>query len=65
LSTKPVQNTLSIGARWDVLRNAALKLQYDHTRIGAGSSGVLANLQPGFQPGGTVNVISVSVDFVF
>jgi hypothetical protein len=56
---------LSIGARWDVLRNAALKLQYDHTRIGAGSSGVLANLQPGFQPGGTVNVISVSVDFVF
>ena len=65
LSTKPVQNTVSIGARWDVLRNAALKLQYDHTRIGAGSSGVLANLQPGFQTGGTVNVISVSVDFVF
>jgi hypothetical protein len=46
-------------------RNAAFKLQYDHTRIGAGSSGVLSNLQPGYQTGGKVNVISVTVDFVF
>ena len=65
LSTKPVQNTLSIGGRWDFMRNAALKLQYDHTRIGTGSSGVLSNLQPGFQPGGKVNVLSATMDFVF
>ena len=65
LSTKPVQNTLSIGGRWDLTRNAALKLQYDHTRIGTGSSGVLSNLQPGFQPGGKVNVLSATMDFVF
>jgi len=65
LSTKPVQNTLSIGGRWDFMRNAALKLQYDHTRIGAGSSGVLSKLQPGFQSGGKVNVISANIDFVF
>ncbi len=51
LSTKPVQNTLSIGGRWDFMSNAALKLQYDHTGIGAGSTGVLINLQPGFQAG--------------
>jgi hypothetical protein len=65
LSTKPVQSTLSIGGRWDFMRNAALKLQYDHTRIGVGSSGVLTNLQPGFQSGGKVNVISATIDFVF
>jgi hypothetical protein len=65
LSTKPVQHTLSIGGRWDFMRNAALKLQYDHTDIGSGSSGVLSNLQPGFQTGGKVNVFSASIDFVF
>ncbi len=65
LSTKPVQNTLSIGGRWELTRNTALKVQYDHTRIGAGSSGVLSNLQPGYQSGGTVNLFSAAIDFVF
>ncbi len=65
MSTKPVQNTLSIGGRWDFMSNAALKLQYDHTDIGAGSSGVLINLQPGYQTGGKVNVFSATIDFVF
>jgi hypothetical protein len=65
LGQKIVQNTVSIGGRWDFMRNAALKLQYDHTDIGAGSRGVLTNLQPGFQSGGKVNVFSATVDFVF
>lgn len=65
LGTKPVQSTVSIGGRWDFMKNADLKLQFDHTDIGAGSSGVLRNLQPGFQPGGTVNVFSATIDFVF
>jgi hypothetical protein len=65
LSTKPVQNTLSIGMRWDFMHNTALKLQYDHTDIGAGSSGVLTNLQPGFQTGGTVNLFNATINFVF
>ncbi|MES2369915.1 MAG: hypothetical protein V4554_10580 [Pseudomonadota bacterium] len=65
LSTKPVQNTLSIGGRWDFMKNADLKLQFDHTDIGAGSTGVLSNLQPGFQLGGKVNVFSATIDFVF
>lgn len=65
LSTKPVQDTVSIGGRWDFMKNADLKLQFDHTDIGAGSSGVLSNLQPGFQPGGKVNVFSATLDFVF
>jgi hypothetical protein len=65
LSVNPVQNTLSVGGRWDFMKNADLKLQFDHTDIGAGSIGVLSNTQPGFQPGGKVNVFSATIDFVF
>jgi hypothetical protein len=60
-----VQKTLSVGTRWDLVRNADLKLQFDHTRLGAGSPGVLSNLQPGFKPGGTVNLLSITIDFVW
>ena len=65
LATTPVQKTISVGGRWDFMKNVDLKLQYDHIRIGAGSVGTLTNTQPGFQPGGKVNVFSVAVDFVF
>jgi hypothetical protein len=64
-TTYHVQRTLSIGGRWDVVKNVDLKLQFDHTHIGADSTGTLINIQPGFQPGGTVNVFSATVDFVF
>ena len=59
------QRTMSIGARWDFVKNVDLKLQYDHTRHGAGSPGTLINLQPDFQPGGTVDLFSVAIDFVW
>ncbi len=65
LGTKPVQTTFSIGVRWDFRSNTALKLQYDHTRIGTGSSGVLSNLQPGYQSGGGFNLFSATIEFVF
>jgi hypothetical protein len=65
LSTRTVQNTFTMGGRWDFMRNAALKMQWDHTRMGTGSSGLLINTQPGFQPGGRYSAISASVDFVF
>lgn len=65
LSSKFVQNTVSIGGRWDLTRRTAFKLQFDHTNIGAGSNGVLTNTQPGFQTGGEVNIVSATIDFVF
>jgi hypothetical protein len=65
LDTKVVQNTLSIGARWDFMKNTDLKLQFDRTRIGAGSTGVLSDAQPGFQTGRRFNLISAAIDFVF
>jgi hypothetical protein len=65
LGSIPVQKTLSIGSRWDFAKNAALKLQFDHIRLGAGMPGTLTEVQPGFQPGGKVNVFSATLDFVF
>jgi hypothetical protein len=65
LGSTPVQTTISSGVRWDFMRNADLKFQYDHIRLGAGSPGVLIDLQPGFQRGSTVNLISIAIDFVF
>jgi hypothetical protein len=65
LASIPVQKTTSFGVRWDIMRNADLKLQYDHIRLGAGSPGVLINLQPDFQPGVAVNLFSATIDFVF
>jgi hypothetical protein len=65
LGVIPVQKTISVGGRWDFAKNTALKLQFDHTRVGAGSPGTLINTQPGFQPGGRYNLFSASIDFVF
>jgi hypothetical protein len=59
------QRTISAGTRWDLLKNVDLKLQVDHTRLGAGSPGTLINLQPGFRPGGTVNLLSIAMDFLW
>jgi hypothetical protein len=65
LSTKRVRSTISAGVRWDFVKNADLKLQLDHTRIGAGSTGELSNTQPDFQLGSRFNLLSITVDFVF
>ena len=65
LRTLPVQRTQSAGVRWDFHSNLDLKLQIDHSRMGPGSPGTLVNVQPGFHFGGTVNVFSAAMDFVF
>ena len=65
LSRNIDQETISVGGRWDLMRNVSFSLQFDRTRIGTGSKGALSNIQPGFQPGGKVNLFSVAIDFVF
>jgi hypothetical protein len=65
LGSASAQRTISAGARWDFYRNVDLKVQYDRTRLAAGSQGTLTNLQPGFQPGSSLNPISITIDFVF
>jgi hypothetical protein len=59
------QKSVTLGARWDFARNAALKVQYDRLDLDNGSPGVLSNTQPGFEPGGRVDLFSVTLDFVF
>jgi len=65
LQSIAVQHTVSTGARWDFMKDLDFKLQVDHTKNGAGSPGTLLDPQPGFKPGGTVNLISATLDFVF
>jgi hypothetical protein len=65
LNILPRQRTASVGVRWDVMKNVAVKAQYDQVDLDAGSTGTFGNIQPGFQPGGTVRILSATVDFVF
>jgi predicted porin len=65
ISGAPIQKTISIGMRWDFMRNAALKLQYDHSRLGDGSPGTLDHQTSSFVPGGSFSVFSATIDFVF
>jgi hypothetical protein len=60
----PTQKTSSIGLRWDVMSNVALKAQYDHLTVGAQSNGKL-RVFPGLTAGRSANVVSVAADFVF
>jgi hypothetical protein len=59
------QHTLSVGLRWDLASKFALKAQFDHVDLGAGSNGLLRNVQPDLNLGSSVNVISIAVDYVF
>jgi hypothetical protein len=60
-----VQKSVALGVRWDLMKDTALKVQFDAIQLGNGSFGDLGNVQPGFVGGGRVNVTSVVLDFVF
>ncbi len=60
-----VQTSTSVGVRWDFMKSAALKLQYDGIHPGTGSPGTLINPQPAYRSGGTANVWTAILDFVF
>jgi len=59
------QDTNSLGLRYDFMRNFDCKLQLDHTELHGGFNSFFINQQPGFREVGTVNVLSLAVDFVF
>jgi hypothetical protein len=65
LSTIPQQTSASAGVRWDLMANAALKLQYDRVTPRHGSRGTLINQTPGFRSDRTSHVVSVALDFVY
>ncbi len=65
LSMIAVQDSTSVGVRWDASSNTAFKLQFDRVRPHGGSSGTLSNIQPGYRYGHGFGVVSASLDFVF
>jgi hypothetical protein len=64
LANVPEQSSLSVGARWDFMTNLCLKVQYDHVDFARGNSGTLTRFKPGFRPGGSTNVLGLSMSFV-
>jgi hypothetical protein len=62
----PTQKSTAVGVRYDVYRNTALKLQYDHLETGPRSNGRLKTSTGwGFVPGSDANIVTLGVDFVF
>ena len=60
------QSTVSLGVRWDFMKNTDLKLQYDQVKLSDNSNGFLANVPTNVNLYGTTfHVISAVVDFVF
>lgn len=59
------QQSFSMGLRWDVMKHLAVKGQYDRVDLDTGSHGLLVNIQPGFRPSSSANVLSATLDFVF
>ena len=60
------QSTVSLGVRWDFMRNTDLKFQYDRVTLSDNSNGFLANVPPGVDLSGqSFHLISAVVDFVF
>ena len=57
------QNTVTLGVRWDVDTQAALKVQLDHMRVRAYGSGLWSTNLTTFPQ--RVNVLSVGLDWVY
>lgn len=69
---KLAQRTTTVGTRWDVLSNVAVKAQWDHVTKPANSYGLFFTNDPGDPPERSflnstrrVNILSLSVDVVF
>ncbi len=65
LSVNYEQQRVSIGLRWDIFANLALKMEYDHVDLKDNAVGFQTNLQPGFRGGEDFSVFSAAIDFVF
>jgi len=60
------QRAVSLGVRWDFMKNADLKLQYDQVKLSDNSNGFLANVPTGvILYGEQFHVISAVFDFIF
>jgi hypothetical protein len=65
LRGSPVQQNLAVGGRWDFTTGMALKLQVDFIDRLDDSPGTFTNQQPGFEAGGSAQLVSLATVFVF
>lgn len=65
LNATPIQQNLAVGTRWDVVTGIAVKAQVDFIDVLEDSPGTFINQQPGFEPGGSAQLLSLSTVFVF
>jgi hypothetical protein len=61
-ATSTRQTTCSLGARWDVHPRMAVKIQWDHTKIGGNGGSMWVNSDGS---AGTANVGTILLDFVY
>jgi hypothetical protein len=60
------QSAISLGVRWDFMRNTDFKFQYDQVKLSDNSNGFLANVPANVNLyGAKFHVISAVVDFIF
>jgi hypothetical protein len=60
------QSTISLGVRWDFMKNTDFKFQYDQIKLSDTSNGFLANVPPNVSLyGAKFHVVSAVVDFIF
>ena len=57
-----VQDTYSVGLRYELLQNASLKLQYEHQNINSDDAGSISFAKDGID---SINITSVVFDIVF
>jgi hypothetical protein len=60
------QSAISLGVRWDFMKNTDFKFQYDQVKLSDSSNGFLANVPAGVNLyGAKFHVVSAVFDFVF
>lgn len=60
------QSTVSLGVRWDFMKDTDFKFQYDQVKLSDNSNGFLVNVPTGVRLyGAKFHVISAVVDFIF
>ncbi len=59
------QSTLSLGWRWNISSNLALKFQWDHTQIDAHGGAIWLNKELSTSPKASVNTLFSNVSFIF
>jgi len=64
-NTNQAQSSTAVGLRWDFHNNMDLKFQADRVKNDTGSYGALVNTQPAFKLGGSYNLFTLALDFVF